>query len=91
VLVTTDGARCDNILKVKPPLVFSCRDADRLVAALEATLEEFSGLPEVEQSGLLEAWRPPAEQPPTRAPVAPPTGLPPPEEAEQAPAKRQKA
>lgn len=35
VLLTTDGAHCDNILKIKPPLVFSCRDADRLVAVLE--------------------------------------------------------
>ena len=35
VLLTTDGTHCDNVLKVKPPLVFSCRDADRLVAELE--------------------------------------------------------
>lgn len=38
VLLTTDGARCDNILKIKPPMVFSCRDADRLVAELEVRL-----------------------------------------------------
>lgn len=38
VLLTTDGAHCDNILKIKPPMVFSCRDADRLVAELEVRL-----------------------------------------------------
>ena len=41
VLLTTDGAHCDNILKIKPPLVFSCRDADRLVAVLEVRAYRF--------------------------------------------------
>ncbi len=41
VLLTTDGAHCDNILKIKPPLVFSCRDADRLVAVLDVRCQGF--------------------------------------------------
>jgi ethanolamine-phosphate phospho-lyase len=82
VLLTTDGMRCDNILKIKPPLVFSCRDADRLVAELEAVLEEFAGLPAAERATLLEGWAPPSETP---------AGVPAPEALAQAPmTKRQK-
>jgi 4-aminobutyrate aminotransferase-like enzyme len=38
VLVGTTGPD-HNVLKIRPPLVFSAADADRLLAALEATLE----------------------------------------------------
>jgi hypothetical protein len=37
VLVSLDGPH-DNVVKIKPPLVFSVADADELVAALAATL-----------------------------------------------------
>ena len=39
VLLGTDGID-DNVLKIKPPMVFSRRDADRLAEALNAVLSE---------------------------------------------------
>jgi 4-aminobutyrate aminotransferase-like enzyme len=39
VLVSTDGPD-DNVVKIKPPLVFDRRDADELVEALEVVLTE---------------------------------------------------
>ena len=37
VLVSTDGV-ADNILKIKPPIVFSLQDADRLCRVLEQAM-----------------------------------------------------
>ena len=39
ILLSTDGPD-DNVLKIKPPLVFSGADADRVVAALDEVLAE---------------------------------------------------
>ena len=39
ILVSTDGP-FHNVLKIKPPLVFSADDAERLVAALDGVLAE---------------------------------------------------
>jgi 4-aminobutyrate aminotransferase-like enzyme/Ser/Thr protein kinase RdoA (MazF antagonist) len=44
VLVSTDGP-FHNVLKIKPPLVFTADDADILVAALDQSLAETSGGP----------------------------------------------
>lgn len=54
------GAHCDNILKIKPPLVFSLGDAMRLVEELLAVLECFDALPGREREALLEPWVVPA-------------------------------
>jgi 4-aminobutyrate aminotransferase-like enzyme len=37
ILISTDGPR-DNVLKIKPPLVISAEDCDRVVAALADSL-----------------------------------------------------
>jgi len=39
VLVSTDGP-FHNVLKIKPPLCFTARDADRLVSTLDGILGE---------------------------------------------------
>ena len=39
ILISTDGP-LHNVLKIKPPMCFSEHDADRLLAALEAVLQE---------------------------------------------------
>jgi 4-aminobutyrate aminotransferase-like enzyme len=39
VLVSTDGP-FHNVLKIKPPLCFTARDADRLVSTLDDVLDE---------------------------------------------------
>ena len=39
ILLSTDGPD-DNVLKIKPPLVLSRADADRVVAALDEVLGE---------------------------------------------------
>ena len=39
ILLSTDGP-LHNVLKIKPPLVFTESDADRLVNALDAVLDE---------------------------------------------------
>jgi 4-aminobutyrate aminotransferase-like enzyme len=39
ILLSTDGPE-DNVLKIKPPLVFSRSDADRLVSTLDRVLDE---------------------------------------------------
>ncbi len=39
ILLSTDGPD-DNVLKIKPPLVFNADDADRLIRALDEVLEE---------------------------------------------------
>jgi 4-aminobutyrate aminotransferase-like enzyme len=39
VLVSTDGP-FHNVLKIKPPMCFTARDADRLVSALDGVLRE---------------------------------------------------
>jgi 4-aminobutyrate aminotransferase-like enzyme len=39
ILLSTDGPD-DNVLKIKPPLVFTTADADRLMGALDEILEE---------------------------------------------------
>ena len=39
VLVSTDGPD-DNVLKIKPPLVFTGDDADRLASTLAKVLDE---------------------------------------------------
>ena len=39
ILLSTDGPD-DNVLKIKPPLVFTLRDADRLVSCLDRILAE---------------------------------------------------
>ena len=44
VLVSTDGP-LHNVLKIKPPLPFSARDADRLVEALREALTEDGAQP----------------------------------------------
>ena len=41
-LISTDGA-CNNILKIRPPLVFSRQDAEAFLVALDETLEELGG------------------------------------------------
>ena len=45
VLMSTDGPH-DNILKFKPPMVFSKADADFLCEQLGRSFEEFSGDPD---------------------------------------------
>lgn len=65
------GARCDNILKIKPPLVFSRSDADRLVEELHLVLQHFEALPRSEQLALLEPWVMPAGKRRECAPPAP--------------------
>jgi 4-aminobutyrate aminotransferase-like enzyme len=42
VLLSTDGPD-HNVLKIKPPLVFTAGDADRLVATLDGILAEDAG------------------------------------------------
>jgi len=42
VLLSTDGP-FHNVIKIKPPLVFSAADADRLVDTVDAVLAEVSG------------------------------------------------
>jgi 4-aminobutyrate aminotransferase-like enzyme len=42
VLVSTDGP-FHNVLKIKPPLVFTTQDADQLVATLDQALAEDPG------------------------------------------------
>ncbi len=39
VLLSTDGPQ-DNVLKIKPPMVFSTKNADRLISVLDKVLEE---------------------------------------------------
>jgi 4-aminobutyrate aminotransferase-like enzyme len=39
ILISTDGP-LHNVLKMKPPLVFTAADADRLVSALDKILQE---------------------------------------------------
>jgi len=39
ILLSTDGPQ-DNVLKIKPPLVFTREDADRLVSVLDKVLQE---------------------------------------------------
>jgi len=39
ILLSTDGPE-DNVLKIKPPMVFSTKDADRLLSVLGRVLEE---------------------------------------------------
>ncbi len=41
ILLSTDGPD-DNVLKIKPPLVFTTADADRLISTLDRVLEEDS-------------------------------------------------
>jgi 4-aminobutyrate aminotransferase-like enzyme len=41
VLLSTDGAD-HNVIKIKPPMVFSAADADRLVGTVDAILAEIS-------------------------------------------------
>lgn len=42
ILVSRDGPD-SNVIKFKPPMVFSTQDADRLVDTLDRVLEELSG------------------------------------------------
>jgi 4-aminobutyrate aminotransferase-like enzyme len=42
VLVSTDGP-FHNVLKIKPPLVFTMQDADQLVTTLDQALAEDPG------------------------------------------------
>ncbi len=69
------GAHCDNILKIKPPLVFSRGDAMRLAEELQAVLECFDALPGRERNALLEPWVAPAgplrDCPPAAAAIQP--------------------
>jgi 4-aminobutyrate aminotransferase-like enzyme len=44
VLLSTDGP-FHNVIKIKPPLVFSAADADRLVDTVDAVLAELAGRP----------------------------------------------
>jgi 4-aminobutyrate aminotransferase-like enzyme len=44
VLLSTDGP-FHNVIKMKPPLVFSAADADRLVETVDAVLTELARLP----------------------------------------------
>jgi 4-aminobutyrate aminotransferase-like enzyme len=39
ILLSTDGPM-DNVLKIKPPLVFTRSDADRLISVLDRVLRE---------------------------------------------------
>ena len=39
VLISRDGV-CENVLKIKPPLVFSLTDADEMVTAMRNACEE---------------------------------------------------
>ena len=41
VLLSTDGPD-HNVIKIKPPLVFSAADADRLVATVDTILDEIA-------------------------------------------------
>ena len=41
VLLSTDGPR-HNVIKIKPPIVFSRRDADLLLGRLDVTLKEMA-------------------------------------------------
>ena len=41
VLLSTDGPD-HNVIKIKPPLVFSAADADRLVETVDAVLGELA-------------------------------------------------
>lgn len=56
VLLTTDGAHCDNIIKIKPPMVFSIEDADHLTSELETVLQQFDSLSQEMQHKLLQPW-----------------------------------
>jgi 4-aminobutyrate aminotransferase-like enzyme len=42
ILVSTDG-KFDNIIKMRPPLVFSFKHAAKFLAAFDETMEEISG------------------------------------------------
>jgi 4-aminobutyrate aminotransferase-like enzyme len=41
VLLSTDGPD-HNVIKIKPPLVFSAADAERLVETIDAILDEIA-------------------------------------------------
>jgi len=43
-LLSTDGP-FHNVIKIKPPLVFSSADADRLVETVDTVLAELGGSP----------------------------------------------
>jgi 4-aminobutyrate aminotransferase-like enzyme len=47
ILVGTDGPY-DNVIKLRPPLIFDKADADLLVATLDSVLEEDPAKPERE-------------------------------------------
>ena len=57
VLVTTDGPK-DNVLKLKPPLVFGRDEADHLLRELTAVLRE--ELPDADMAALLQPWTAPS-------------------------------
>jgi hypothetical protein len=50
------GAHCDNIIKIKPPMVFSIEDADHLTSELETVLQQFDSLSQEMQHKLLQPW-----------------------------------
>ena len=57
VLVTTDGPK-DNVLKLKPPMVFGRAEVDHLLQELTAILHE--ELPGANSANLLQPWTAPA-------------------------------
>ena len=57
VLVTTDGPK-DNVLKLKPPMVFGRTEVDHLLRELTAILQE--ELPDADREALLQPWSAPS-------------------------------
>lgn len=53
VLITTDGPK-DNVLKMKPPLVFSKANVDHFMGQLRAVLAE--DMPSADMALLLQPW-----------------------------------
>lgn len=53
VLITTDGPK-DNVLKMKPPLVFSVADVDHFMGQLRAVLAV--DMLNADMAALLEPW-----------------------------------
>ncbi len=57
VLVTTDGPK-DNVLKLKPPMVFGREEVDHLLRELTAVLRQ--ELPDADMAALLQPWTAPS-------------------------------
>ena len=57
MLVTTDGPK-DNVLKLKPPMVFGRDEVDHLLQELRAILRE--ELPNANRAELLQPWTAPS-------------------------------